>query len=123
MNDPINYPDNIRTVKICLIDDSIIDGYYGGVANKKYWYHIDGSRLRIIDIKYWKEIDPNLDNRIIKVLCQAFLELNTIRARDGIPYKSDVDPIYFSSIVDELDSVVKELTGKSAHCHPSLSRV
>ena len=34
--------------------------------------------------------------------------------------KSDVDPQYFSSVIDDLDYVIVSLTGKSAHCHPSL---
>jgi len=62
---------------------------------------------------------------IIKVMCEAFTELNTIRARDGVPYmfdgtKSSVDEDYFSDIIERLDKAVIDLTGKSAHCHPTL---
>lgn len=63
--------------------------------------------------------------QLVKAATKAFLELNTIRARDGVPYthygmKSSIDEAYFSSIVDELDQAVLAATGKSAHCHPSL---
>ena len=42
---------------------------------------------------------------------RAFAELNTIRARDGVPYthggyKSGVDEAYFSSVVDGLALLV-----------------
>lgn len=66
---------------------------------------------------------PCMDNNYLKdhhltVLAQAFQELNTIRARDGAP--EGVADSYFSSIVDGLDEIMIHLTGKSAHCHPSL---
>ncbi len=71
-------------------------------------------------------IPSSVLNKAIKVMAQAFKELNTIRARDGVPYsyygKSDVDEKYFSSVIDDLDKVVIAMTGKSAHCHPSLYR-
>lgn len=63
-------------------------------------------------------IGEGQSTRSAKVLVKAFLELNTIRARDGAP--QGVCPEYFSSVIDEIDEVVKELTGKSAHCHPLL---
>ena len=59
-----------------------------------------------------------LTDQHLTVLAQAFLELNTIRARDGSP--NGVDNDYFSSIVDGLDEMMIHLTGKSAHCHPAL---
>lgn len=63
--------------------------------------------------------------KLVRAAVRAFLELNTIRARDGIPYthsgfKSDVNEEYFSSVVDGLDEAVKDATGCSAHCHPEL---
>lgn len=66
-----------------------------------------------------------INKRTVRVMVRAFLQLNTIRARDGVPYthqgiRASVDREYFSSIVDELDKVVTEMTGKSAHCHPEL---
>ena len=61
----------------------------------------------------------------VRAMVKAFNELNEIRARDGVPYtqdgwKASIDPVYFSSVVDELDEAVKAITGKSAHCHPEL---
>ncbi len=61
----------------------------------------------------------------VRAMVKAFKELNTIRARDGVPWthnmcKASVDVVYFSSVIDELDEVVKAMTGKSAHCHPAL---
>lgn len=52
-------------------------------------------------------------DRCIKSLVKAYLELNTIRARDGIPYRydgrpSDVDKDYFYSVVEEIDCVVTD---------------
>ena len=67
------------------------------------------------------------DNEQLAVyaMVRAFKELNTIRARDGVPYnhmgyKASVCPDYFSSVVDGLDAAVKTISGKSAHCHPFL---
>lgn len=70
-------------------------------------------------------MDSILQKRAIRALVKAFNELNRIRARDGVPYcrggmKSDVDEDYFSSVVDDIDDVVTEATGRSAHCHPEL---
>ena len=62
-----------------------------------------------------------MNRRAVRVMVRAFQELNTIRARDGAP--PSVDPDYFSSIVDELDEVVIEMTGESAHCHPALGEI
>jgi hypothetical protein len=63
-------------------------------------------------------------NQVICALIRAHLELNTIRARDGVPYTrygpSNVDEEYFSSVVDDLDEAVWSLTGLPAHCHPAL---
>jgi len=69
----------------------------------------------------------DIELRAVRVMVRAFLELNTIRARDCVPWThmghaSSVDAEYFSSVVDELDAVVTEMTGKSAHCHPELYR-
>jgi len=63
---------------------------------------------------------------LVRAAARAYQELNTIRARDGIPYKrdghkSDVCPEYFSSVVDELNEAVIRATGHSAHGHPELS--
>lgn len=62
--------------------------------------------------------------KLVRASVQAHHELNTIRARDGVPYtrygKSDVDEDYFSAVVDGLDQAVIAATGKPAHCHPEL---
>lgn len=47
---------------------------------------------------------------------EAFKELNEIRARDGVPRtydgrKSDVDPEYFSSVVDGLSRAIARAKG------------
>jgi hypothetical protein len=61
---------------------------------------------------------------IVKILVKCFLELNTIRARDGVPYTrygiSDVNPEDFSNLIDSIDEKVTRLTDHSAHCHPLL---
>lgn len=69
--------------------------------------------------------DLSDDRKAVRAMVYAFKELNTIRARDGVPYtyygcKSSVDQEYFSSVVDMLNDAVKAATGKSAHCHPEL---
>jgi hypothetical protein len=58
----------------------------------------------------------NADRRIKQlevVAWAAWNELNAIRARDGVPYthagwKSDVDEVYFSQIVDALSNALGE---------------
>lgn len=63
----------------------------------------------------WKKLKK--DQQTIKdfreALEKAYKELNIIRARDGVPYcydgiKSDVDPAYFSSVVDEAKEVLSK---------------
>jgi hypothetical protein len=72
----------------------------------------------------WEAACAYLWCEIARPMCQAYLELNTIRARDGVPYthygRSDVCEEYFSEVVDKLDAAVRLLTGQAAHCHPSL---
>lgn len=70
-------------------------------------------------------MEDELQRQCVRAMVRAFRELNTIRARDGVPHTrfgwaSDVDEDYFSSVVDELDKAVLAATGKSAHCHPEL---
>jgi hypothetical protein len=67
----------------------------------------------------------NINNYDIQIICCAYTELNAIRARDGVPrdyrgYKYSVNEEYFSSIIDNLNKLVEKLTGKPAHCHPTL---
>lgn len=61
----------------------------------------------------------------IKVMCEAWTEMNTIRARDGVPYmhngyKSDVSQEYWDDIMQRLDDAVKSATGRGCWLHPSL---
>lgn len=72
-----------------------------------------------------KHPDDNI-RQLVRAAVRAYQELNTIRARDGVPYKrdgykSDVCPEYFSAVVDQLNDAVIRATGHSAHCHPELS--
>ena len=66
-----------------------------------------------------------LVRRLVRAAVRAFAELNSIRARDGVPYthsgyRSGVGEEYFSSVIDELSDAVEAATGKPAHCHPEL---
>lgn len=81
-------------------------------------HHID-------ELKHENEQLRSRLHRAVRVMVRAFLELNTIRARDGVPwthmgYKASVTEEYFSSVADELDATVMEITNHSAHCHPEL---
>lgn len=71
------------------------------------------------------EDKDDIIRQLVRAAVRAYLELNTIRARDGVPYKrdgykSDVCPEYFSAVVDQLNEAVIRATGNSAHCHPEL---
>lgn len=59
----------------------------------------------------------DLEKQLLSAVWKAWHELNAIRARDGVPYnyqgfKSDVDPVYFSSVVDECDFAIETATGE-----------
>jgi len=61
----------------------------------------------------------------IKTMCEAWTEMNTIRARDGVPYmhngyKSDVTQEYWDDIMQRLDDEVKAATGRGCWLHPAL---
>lgn len=61
-------------------------------------------------------------------MCEAWREMNTIRARDGVPRcsdgtKSDVSQEYWDDIMNRLDNAVIEATGHKAWLHPSLYEV
>jgi hypothetical protein len=61
----------------------------------------------------------------IKVIAQAWYEMNTIRARDGVPYcydgrRSDVTQDYWDSIMDGLDAMLLAETAHGAWLHPAL---
>lgn len=58
-------------------------------------------------------------------MCEAYREMNAIRARDGVPftsfgYKSDVTQEYWDDIMNRLNSEVLKATGKSAWLNPIL---
>ena len=53
---------------------------------------------------------------LLEALKKAYVELNTIRARDGVPYtydgwRSSVDEDYFSSVVDEARAAIAKAEG------------
>lgn len=61
----------------------------------------------------------------IKVMCEAWTEMNIIRARDGVPYmhngyKSDVSQEYWDDIMQRLDEEVTTATGRGCWLHPAL---
>lgn len=58
----------------------------------------------------------DLEKQLLSAVWKAWRELNTIRARDGVPYKydglrSDVSEDYFSSVVDECSFAIEAATG------------
>jgi hypothetical protein len=61
----------------------------------------------------------------IKVMCEAWTEMNTIRARDGVPYmhngqQSSVSQEWWDDIMERLDAEVVAATGRGCWLHPSL---
>ena len=57
-----------------------------------------------------------LEQQLTAALWKAWMELNTIRARDGVPRRddgmpSDVDEDYFSEVVDECGAAIEAATG------------
>ncbi len=61
-----------------------------------------------------------MEDYVIKVMCEAWREMNTIRARDGVPIGSSITQEYWDDIIERLDKIVESETGHTAHCHPSL---
>jgi hypothetical protein len=60
---------------------------------------------------------PTVDHDITLALWQAWCELNTIRARDGVPYTvggytTSVTEDYFSKVVDDCEAAIEKLTGE-----------
>jgi hypothetical protein len=60
-----------------------------------------------------------------KAIAQAWLEMNTIRARDGVPYqfdgtKASISQEHWDSVMDGLDQILLDETGNGAWLHPSL---
>lgn len=60
-----------------------------------------------------------------KAIALAWLEMNTIRARDGVPYqfdgtKASVTQEYWDSVMDGLNKILVDETGRGAWLHPSL---
>lgn len=58
-----------------------------------------------------------MNDKVLLALWQAWFELNTIRARDGVPYthqgwKSGVAEDYFSKVVDDAEEAIRLLTGE-----------
>ena len=61
-----------------------------------------------------------IPSHVIKVMCEAWREMNTIRARRGVPKGSNVTQEYWDDIMSRLNDIIQDETGHSAHCHPSL---
>jgi hypothetical protein len=58
-----------------------------------------------------------MSTKVAEALWQAWMELNEIRARDGIPYthqgwKASVDEKYFSQVVDDCAAAYQQVTGR-----------
>ena len=70
---------------------------------------------RKIEVNDWK-------HRTTKVMCEAYQQMNSIRARDGTPRGSSVSRTYWDDIMSRLDNLILEETGKVAHCNPALYR-
>lgn len=73
-------------------------------------------------------MNPKIPLATVKVMCEAWREMNTIRARDGVPYchdgrKSDVSQEYWDDILRRLDCAVMNATGQSAWSNPALYAV
>ena len=62
-----------------------------------------------------------LPKNVIKVMCEAYAEMNTIRARDGVPPGSRTTQEYWNDIMERLNKAIYDATGEMAHCHPSLN--
>ncbi len=59
----------------------------------------------------------DLEKKLTLAVWKAWMELNAIRARDGVPYQRDgwrssVDEDYFSGVVDECADAIRAATGK-----------
>ena len=67
------------------------------------------------------EIDT-WEDRALKAMCEAWVEMNTIRARDGTPRGSSVTQEYWDDIMNRLDRLILERTGNDAHCNAILYR-
>ncbi len=55
-----------------------------------------------------------IPKHVIKVMCEAYNGMKNIRARDGVTQE------YWDDIINRLDAIVEDVTGHTAHCHPSL---
>ena len=72
-----------------------------------------------------RHANSSISEAAILAMCQAWHEMNTIRARDGVPYmydgiKSDVSQEYWDDIMQRLDDEVKAATGRGCWLHPAL---
>jgi hypothetical protein len=66
-----------------------------------------------------------LPDSCVKVMCEAWREMNAVRARDGVPYchdgrQSDVSQEYWDDIMARLDKEVLDATGHDCWLHPAL---
>ena len=63
-------------------------------------------------------LNPEAVAGLVKAAKAAFTELNTIKARDGVPwqypgFKSSVDEDYFGDVVENLSAALARLEGAS----------
>lgn len=66
-----------------------------------------------------KNKDMNkLPDEVLKVLCEAYREMNIINARDGAP--GDVSQPYWDDIMHRLDEIVRKDSGNGAWLNPIL---
>ena len=68
--------------------------------------------------------EPLLDDAVW-CLAHVWSEMNTIRARDGVPRmfdgsRSSVSQEWWDELMDRCESVIVKHTGKPAHCNPVL---
>jgi len=78
-----------------------------------------------MNIEKTEKLRKALPMSAIKAMCEAWGEMNAIRARDGVPYyrdgrKSDVSQQYWDDIMERLDKEVVSASGRGCWHHPSL---
>lgn len=81
------------------------------IRNPHTQQDIDKLEATIANLRHEAYAYKRQRDALRSALQKAYVELNAIRARDGVPYrrdgfKSDVDPEYFSSVVDEACEVI-----------------
>jgi len=83
----------------------------------------DNPQVCIPEAEYKKlreqlRIAKALDRDDIKMICHAWNEFNSIRARDGAPEHVSKD--WWHEATERLKKIVEKITGVHAHCNPLL---